>query len=90
MASWSSLRSQNIFQSRLSLDVSLIFGCFIRLWLLLLFSNTRNSPRFTELASLAKYYLITLVVWCYSDFKMFFSLWILFLFSNAGNSPDFT
>ena len=70
MASRSSLRSQIIFQSHMSLDVSLIFGCFICLGLLFWFSNARNSPGFTELASLAKYHLITLVVGCYSDILM--------------------
>ena len=91
MASRSSLRSQNIFQSHLSLGHSLMIECFACLWMLSLFSNAKNYPGFTELASLAKIYFqshlslgVTLILKC------FISLGILFLFSNAGNSPGFT
>ena len=91
MASRSSLRSQNIFQSHLSLGHSLMIECFACLWMLFLFSNAKNYPGFTELASLAKIYFqshlslgVTLILKC------FISLGILFLFSNAGNSPGFT
>ena len=56
MASRSSLRSQNIFQSHLSLGHSLMIECFACLWMLFLFSNAKNYPGFTELGSLAKIY----------------------------------
>ena len=56
MASRSSLRSQNIFQSHLSLGHSLMIECFACLWMLFVFSNAKNYPGFTELASLAKIY----------------------------------
>ena len=85
LTSRSSLRSQHISQSHLSLDVSLTFECFIRLWMLFWLMNltSRSSllnailiyetPYFTELASLAKYFLITLVVQCFSHFRILYS-----------------
>ena len=85
LTSRSSLRSQHISQSHLSLDVSLTFECFIRLWMLFWLMNltARSSllntiliyetPYFTELASLAKYLLIILVVQCFSHFPMLYS-----------------
>ena len=63
----------------LSLDDILVFQCEELPWL--------HGARFAR----KNIFSITLVVWCYSDFKMFYiSLGILFLFSNAGNSPGFT
>ena len=74
-----------ISQSHLSLDVSLSFQCFIRLWMLFWLMNLTSqssflnailiyeTPYFTELASLAKYFSITLVVGCFSYFRMLYS-----------------
>ena len=70
LASRSSLLPQNYIQSHLSLGVCLIFGCLVCLWMLFLVSNAKTYPGFTELASLAKSYLITLVNGCLSYFRM--------------------
>ena len=58
--------------------------------MLFLSSNARNSHGFTELASLAKYFPITLVVEHSLMIECFACLWMLFLFSNAKNYPGFT
>ena len=83
MASRSSLRSQNIFQSHLSLGHSLMIECFACLWMLFLFSNAKNYPGFMELGSPAEIYFqshlslgVTLILKCllvlgyYSCFPM--------------------
>ena len=84
LASRSSLRTQNYIYSHLSLGVCVIFGCLACLWMLFLVSNAKRYPGFTELASLAKLYLITLVVGCLSNFRM------PSLVSNAQTYPGFT
>ena len=70
LASRSSLRSQNYIESHLSLGVYLIFGCLACLCMLCLVSNAGTYPGFTELASLAKLYSITLVLGCLCCFGM--------------------
>ena len=52
------------------MGVCLIFGCLARLWMLFLVSIAKTYPGFTKLASAAKLYLITLVVWCLCYFRM--------------------
>ena len=93
MASHSSLRSQHIPQSHLSLGYSLMIECFACLWMLFLFSNAKNYPGFTELGSLAKIYFqshlslgVTLIVRCFISLCYYscFPMLVILLASHSS------